>query len=263
MRGVRLPPLSPKSNSDSKTGIAPLLPDNQLELTPTDSDYVASLHEGTVIENQHVHDEPSRVKSAPIPMVPLKENNIVRPLSALKPDIKVTENPEYPDAEKQNKPDETSTEKQRKHKNSKTATKNNHQKHADEIDTERQKDLYKAVTKRHSEKNSNSNRTDNIKPRVEVWNSSGSVYDSDELEAPVDKKTKRKQINERAIDVEEEGEIKKDEKDVDKNTGLKEEEDIKSREELSTPMSFLRRSSQQLKEKKFKFAVTKVLLDRM
>ena len=263
MRGVRLPPLSPKSNSDSKTGIAPLLPENQLELTPTDSDYVASLHEGTVIENQHVHDEPSRVKSPPIPMVPLKENNIVRPLSALKPDIKVTENPEYPDAEKQNKPDETSTEKQRKHKNSKTATKNNHQKHADEIDTERQKDLYKAVTKykRHSEKNSNSDGTDNVKPRVEVWNSSGSVYDSDELEAPVDKKTKKKEINERAIDVGEEGEIKKEE-EKNEETGGK-EEDIKNREELSTPMSFLRRSSQQLKEKKFKFAVTKVLLDRM
>ena len=258
MRGVRLPPLSPKSNSDSKTGIAPLLPDDQLELTPTDSDYVASLHEGTVIENEHVHDEPSRVKSPPIPMLPLKENNIVRPLSALKPDIKVTENAEYPDAEKQKKPDETRTEKQKKpHK---TANRNHVQKHADDINTEKQKDLnYKAVTKKHSQKNSNS--TDNIKPRVEVWNSSGSVYDSDELEAPVDKKVKKKQINERAIDVGEEGEIKKDEQKVE-DTGGK-EEDIKNKEELSTPMSFLRRSSQQLKEKKFKFAVTKVLLDRM
>ena len=247
MRGVRLPPLSPKSNSDSKTGIAPLLPDDQLELTPTDSDYVASLHEGTVIENEHAHDEPSRVKSPPIPMLPVKENNIVRPLSALKPDIKVTEKTGYPDAEKQKK-------------SQKSKTNNHNQKHADEINTEKQKDLnYKAVTKKHSQKNSNG--TDNIKPRVEVWNSSGSVYDSDELEAPVDKKVKKKQLNERAIDVGEEGEIKEDEQKDEDTCGK--EEDIKNKEELSTPMSFLRRSSQQLKEKKFKFAVTKVLLNRM
>ncbi|KAL5268700.1 hypothetical protein ACHWQZ_G002521 [Mnemiopsis leidyi] len=225
MRGVKLPPLSPKSSSNSKTGNVPLLPDHQL--TPTDSDYVASLHEGTVIENENVHDHSPGVKSLPIPLQPLKGNNIVRPLSALKPDIKVRGNTE-------------------------------NRKKSGEVNSKKEKDPHKDVTKKQSDKNSKSSATE---PRVEVWNSSDSVYDSDELETPVDKKVRRnKHVNERGVDVGEEDitkERKKDDSSKDK------EGEQRKEGEQGTALSFLRRSSQQLKEKKFKFAVTKVLLDRM